>query len=106
MCVLNRKTFNKSTFSQERDYYVSPLAGIIRQSFARKFFVGNLILKQCVATKGRKKPFEFSFLPISQNLCILMKNFSRTFFVEKLNFEQMCHHQGTEKNLSNAFVGK
>ena len=43
------------------------------KNFARNFFVGNLILNQYVATKGRKKPFEFRCLPISQNLCILIR---------------------------------
>ena len=38
--------------------------------------------QKCVTARGRKNPFEFSFLSISRNLCIFIKNFACKFFVE------------------------
>ena len=42
----------------------------------------NFFKQKCVTTKGRKKPFEFSFWLISRKLGIFKTNFARKFFAE------------------------
>ena len=71
------------------------------KNFARKFIVGNSILNKCFTTRG-KKTVRIQFLVNKLKSMHFYEKFCYDIFCRKLNFEQICHHQGLGKNISNS----
>ena len=93
-CVVTR--FRKKPF-EFSFWRISRNRCIFIRNFARKFFVGNRILNKSVTS--------VQFLVNKSKSMHFYEKFCQEIFCRKLNFEQKCQNQGSEKNHLNSVIG-